>query len=209
MNLKEAAGFPDVSEEPLSHAGAMFCSRTLVFPAENRAEFQPSPKFRRFWRVFQVLGVILGLLALASLLGGLDVWPMTLFFLICGLAMGIPGWRGVKGVLGPKPVCFDRAMGYAFFGAAEVLRKLPSAGLPLKNIAALQILQYDLRPGTRNTYFVFELNLVLHDPPGARRYVVGHGDYLALRKDADQLAAFLGVPILDRKMEQLKASVAS
>lgn len=39
--------------------------------------------------------------------------------------------------------------------------------------------------------------------------MVGHGACLALRKDADQLAAFLGVPIFDRKMDHLKASVAS
>jgi len=45
------------------------------------------------------------------------------------------------------------------------------------------------------SYWSFELNLVLRD--GRRLNVMDHGDYDALRRDADTLAEFLGRPVWD------------
>ena len=46
-------------------------------------------------------------------------------------------------------------------------------------------------------YVAFQLNLVLAKPSGRRIVLVTHADERALRQDAQRLAEFLGVPLLD------------
>jgi len=64
---------------------------------------------------------------------------------------------------------------------------------PLTNVRAIQITREHVAGGDAN-FDSDELNLVLVEPPG-RINVVDHGDALGQRHDAEQLAAWLAVPL--------------
>ena len=75
----------------------------------------------------------------------------------------------------------------------ELVRRNDSSA-PLSSIHALQLLS-EFISGSKNSYYSYELNLVLHD--GSRINVVDHGNLERLRSDASTLSQFLGKPVWD------------
>jgi hypothetical protein len=66
---------------------------------------------------------------------------------------------------------------------------------PLKDIAGIQVCSKQVR--NEGTYTVYEMNIVMSRPDGARIAAMCHGDRAALFADARKLAEFLGVPLVD------------
>jgi hypothetical protein len=65
---------------------------------------------------------------------------------------------------------------------------------PLSSIHALQLLS-EFVSGSKNSYYSYELNLVLDN--GSRINVVDHGNLERLRADASTLSQFLDKPVWD------------
>ena len=69
-----------------------------------------------------------------------------------------------------------------------------NSSAPLASIHALQLLS-EFVSGSKNSYYSYELNLVLND--GRRINVVDHGNLERLRSDANTLSQFLDKPVWD------------
>jgi hypothetical protein len=173
--------------DPLKGGGASFRTRTLTAVNPSRMEFRPSWGLRLFAGTFVLLGVGAAVMGMAS-----RGWPMLGF----GAAFAALG-AGLY-YFGAAPVVFDRARGAYWRGRTEPRDAAGRATLKhcvsLEDIHALQIVAERVR-GDDRTYTSYELNLVLRD--GRRFNVTDHGDYDALRDDAQTLAAFLGRPVWD------------
>ena len=70
--------------------------------------------------------------------------------------------------------------------------------IPLTLVVAVQIVSGWIRGDSETpSYTAFEINLVLSQPPGERLAVTAHSKEIAIRSDAQRLAEFLNVPLLD------------
>jgi hypothetical protein len=73
----------------------------------------------------------------------------------------------------------------------------PETTVPRKDLVAVQICAHE-----EDRYTAFELNLVLARPDVERINLMCHGKERALREDAERLAEFLNVPVLDYTMTE-------
>lgn len=117
-------------------------------------------------------------------------------FAICGILAA----AGVAIFLSPwfmRQVVIDRQMGL-LLRPGRKRDPLIGRGLPLRDIAAVQVCS-GMTTGDSDSapFWMYEVNLVLSRPAGERVYVLSHADEKALRADAQKLAVFLGVPILE------------
>jgi hypothetical protein len=99
-----------------------------------------------------------------------------------------------------RPTVFDKDAGYFWKSFRKPSRLMSGAGskhfTPLSEIHALQLIAEKCSGGkNQSSYFSYELNLVLKD--GSRKNVFDHGSLGVVRKDAQELAAFLNRPIWD------------
>ncbi len=110
-----------------------------------------------------------------------------------------------------KPIVFDKCSGLYWKGRTR--HGLPPKPGELKQSAllsevhALQLIPEWVR-GSENSYYSYELNLVLNDC--RRLNVVDHGGRRCIREDAEFLAQFLDVPVwdaIDYAMPQQTASM--
>jgi hypothetical protein len=99
---------------------------------------------------------------------------------------------------GTAPIVFDKSSGHLWKG-----RKDPNKALDrmahdeftrLEQIHSLQLLS-EYCHGRKNSYYSYELNLVLED--GKRVNVIDHGNLDQLRMDARRLSGFLQIPLWD------------
>ena len=125
-----------------------------------------------------------------------DLRIETLFPILFGLVFA--GVGGAMYYFGTMPVVFDKVRGFYWKGhrppyelADPAARKQATR---LEQIHALQLLSEYCR-GKNNSYYSYELNLVLKD--GRRLNVIDHGNLGKLRADAAALARFLGKPVWD------------
>jgi hypothetical protein len=173
--------------DPLVSGGASFRTRTLARVNPGRMEFPASLGAKLFAAVFGLMGLSAVVLGLAN-----RHW----FPLLFGLGFAVLG-AGLY-YFGTTPVVFDRREGVFRRGRATssalINRLAPQQQARLDDIHALQILRERVS-GDDRTYDSFELNLVLTD--GRRINVTDHGDYEALRRDAEVLGAFLARPVWD------------
>jgi hypothetical protein len=175
------------SWEPLKGGGANFKTRRLVPVSADRLEFPATWGIRLFGGVFTFAGLAASAAAIAAAL-----WWFILFGLVF-VVVGVALWR-----YGTTPVVFDRRQDAFWRGRTAPNEVRNRAELkhyaPLDEIHALQIVREHIS-SKDGSYWSFELNLVLRD--GRRLNVMDHGDYDALRHDADTLAEFLGRPVWD------------
>ena len=72
---------------------------------------------------------------------------------------------------------------------------------PLTAVEALQVCSAKVSDSESVPFQVYELNVVMKRPAGTRVPALCHGDRDALFADANKLAEFLGVPLLDHTEE--------
>lgn len=180
---------------PVASGGANFRTQKLVAASSHRLEFRPTFGMRLFAGVFFLAGlgaVIAGVYALAV---GFDGHRLPGFILTpVGLMFG--GVGGAIYYITSRPKVFDMDTlwywkGKRPFDRAEVERRKDAA--PLDVVHAVQLIRELC--GDDDPYYSFEINLVMHD--GSRVNVVDHGDPAAIRKDAQRLGQFIGVPVWD------------
>lgn len=110
------------------------------------------------------------------------------FFLLTGLVLYLQSRRRARFDFGLG--CYWRDRRTPKNGTPEKLRDY----LPLKEVAALQIVDELCRGNKGSTYYSYELNLVKAD--GSRLNVIDHGGRKAIEEDARKLAGRLHVPVL-------------
>ncbi len=118
-----------------------------------------------------------------------------LFPVLMGLAFAAAG--GAMMIFGFAPATFDKQAGYFWKGRKNPRHALPrqlTAFTEIERIYALQLVSEYCR-GNKNSYYSYELNLVLTD--GSRINVIDHGSLDTIRQQADTLSRFLEKPVWD------------
>lgn len=197
----------DVPADPVPAYCSSMRTARVVFPEPHLAVVEPDPRARRFMRwTFAAggVGTVLMVGVVAAALTGMmpgsapafpqvnsaAIWGAAALLILIEGAMAFVFTTVVMKKTGAPRTVFDRRAG-------ECVQYAPGATtpacepLPLKKIAALQVI------GTKSGFRAFQLNMVLSDPPGARGNLMAHGDEKSLRADAQALAAFLKVPVLE------------
>lgn len=182
---------------PLKRGGTNFRTHRLVTIDADTAVFKATAGTIIFATIFLAFGIIPICVAfwLASEHGSVmrtDVLVPLLFGIAFGaLGLFLMSWM-------TRPAVFDRHRGYFWKG-----RKDPDAVwnkdelkhfCEIRNIQGLQIIS-ELVKGDKGSFNSYELNLVLKD--GSRMNVIDHGNERMLRSDAQTLAEFLGVEVLN------------
>lgn len=183
---------------PVKNGGTNFRTHRLSKTGEWQIQFKITIGAILFCGIFIASGIgIIGLAVLSEVKGE---WYMRLLILLFGLVFGGIG----AGMLYKytTPIIFDKQSG-VFWKGRRSPSQLDNPGkikesVWLSNIHALQIIsEYCSSSSSRggSSYRSYELNLVLDD--AKRINVIDHGNYARLRKDAESLAEFLGVPLWD------------
>lgn len=185
---------------PAAKGGANFRTHRLKHTGPRRAEFRVTGGFVAFFVVFTLIGLGVSLGFGAGALAGLRSGSLWSLFMIVPILIGggfaaIGVWMGwVHGA----PAVFDKQRGEYWKGrvspAEASNRHTIRERVPLDHIHALQLLR-ERCTGNDASYYSYELNLVLKD--GTRMNVVDHGNRERLRRDAEELAKFLGRPLWD------------
>lgn len=151
-----------------------------------------------FVGIFLLVGFGLPTAAVASYVqgsGGMDVAGLFVIVLFGGV-FALGGLFAGSKMCSPRT--FDQRMGSFWKGRrmpAELgSQQVTDDHVPLKDIHALQLLK-EYCSSDNGGYYSYELNLVLKD--ASRVNVVDHGKLGRLRRDADEVAGFLGVPVWD------------
>lgn len=168
---------------------------------------QPSPDVLRVAatprsRIVQLLvfgpGVVvllLGLLGVVSLTQptGPDLGAAVLCLTVGG------GFTAVSLTLLRCPtVTLDRSTG-VMSGGRVGKAAAPARSMPLRQVAAVQIVSGDVSADEGPRFTTYEVNLVVSDPPGRRITLMSHAEQMHIRDDAAKIAEFLSVPLLDHR----------
>jgi hypothetical protein len=180
-------------------------------------------KWAVFWKAQFILGLCAG--ALAGLAYTLVEELQASWQSIVLQAIGIPLLLGI--IVFPfwilsscrRWIRFDRRTGLMTISRRRLGwgRGKVVTTRPLNQFIAVQILDGGLQtsqvetgePGTPfsmyfQQYYAYQLNLVLDDTAEPRLNVAWHADGRWMREAAERLAAFLGVPVLDRLGDRAK-----
>jgi hypothetical protein len=179
-----------VSWKPNSRGGANFVTRKLVATSSFQMEYKPSIMSKIFPLMFAVFGSV----------------PLFIFFMHTGgdddmIVLGLMGlgFFAVGTILFfamGSPCIFDKGTGYFSKGfGTKCTQSGPSKRcMLLSDIHALQIVK-ELVHTKDGRYYSYEINLVRND--ASRITVVDHAKLDIIRKDAETLSGFLGVPVWD------------
>jgi hypothetical protein len=173
----------------------------LVELAQGVLAVQEMNWLRALRGLFMAVGVCVSALALAlvggELVGVNGVPPWLLRYDVAGLVVGpILIWAALR-VLSSPSVIMDRTRNEI---RGERLRVKGRAvkQLPLGSVAVVQVVsckRLDNLPDIVN-----EINLVLSQPPGERLTLMAHYNEKQIRADAQRLAEFMNVPLLDHSI---------
>jgi hypothetical protein len=182
---------------PAKKGGASFKTHTFASDGFNRAEFKTSVGAKLFCFLFIGAGITFPVLfGMNELYNESTLFYEKLLPVAFGLIFVAAG--GFLYYINGSPVVFDKVKGCYWRSWKKpdhnTNRSMMKNFARLHEIHALQIVQEYIR-GNKSSYYSFELNLVLKD--GTRLNVVDHGNINSLRKDARQLADFLGKPLWD------------
>ncbi len=177
-----------VSFEPLKRGGANFITERLNCTDPERWVFKKTLHFRVSYAILLLIGA--GMLTMSVL--ATEIFLLLFFLIFGGFWLGISVQYFRKNV----SATFDFSLGAYWrdrrkprYGDAESLHDY----LPLKEIAALQILEELCRGSKGVAWHSFELNLVTKE--GRRFNITDHGGRKALEEDAAKLAERLNVPV--------------
>jgi hypothetical protein len=183
---------------PAAPGGASFGTHRLVQVSANRVEFSATLGTKFFFVLFFFAGLgVLGFQFNRIRIGQADLLTQdSLVPFLVGAVFAVVG--GCLYWFGTSPRVFDRSRDRFWRGRSEPAMMSASGpsdrATPLSSIHALQLLT-EYVSGNKNSYYSYELNLVLDD--GSRINVVDHGNLERLRSDAQKLSQFLGKPIWD------------
>jgi hypothetical protein len=182
---------------PAKRGGASFRTHKLAAAGPNRIEFRAAAGAILFYLVFFLMG--LGVFVALSVswfsgaavsfdLGMLVPLFISLIFIVLGAYMFYTG---------TAPIVFEKARGVYWKGrkGADEAIDMRNTGnfVRLDQVHAVQLIAEYV--SGKNSYYSYELNLVLED--GKRIAVVDHGNLDRIREDAGRLAMFLGKPLWD------------
>ena len=181
---------------PLVRGGANFKTHKLVQVYANRYEFKPGLGMILFSMLFTFMGVGAAFMAIGASIYQED-FPVAV-----GVFMAIFGLVFVSVGLGiywtsSKPRVFDKSTGFYWRGRTDpnlMINPEYQNCTKLSDIYAVQIISEWVR-GNKSSYTSYEFNLVLKD--GKRINAVDHGNYKAVRQDAETIASFLDIPVWD------------
>ena len=182
---------------PAKGGGASFRTHKLAAVGPNRIEFRAAVGAILFYLVFFLLGlgVFVGIsvswfsgAAVSFDLGILVPLLISLIFIVLGAYLFYTG---------TAPIVFEKGRG-AFWkgrkGPDEVIDSRNTGNfVRLDHVHAVQLIAEYI--SGKNSYYSYELNLVLED--GKRITVIDHGNLDRIREDARTLAMFLGKPLWD------------
>ena len=162
----------------------------LRYKTSDIAAIELTPGGRLFFFTFLTAGIFFITIGLFVPDVFPEGWPTRLISCLVGSAALAVGLLGLRGRL-VKKFTFDRCSGRMVSGTEKPNVFSNRAGTSLDNIAAVQIC-FDKRNDHSH-----QLNLVFGDPPHHRVNIISHNRETALRRDAQELATFLGIPFLD------------
>lgn len=182
------------SWEPLKHGGASYKNVDLIKVDNNTLEYKPnitSKIFAYLLLIGPILFLIISHFIFKSTNNSSDV-----FMLLVPIIITITG--AVTTYFLHRPHKFDKKLGYHYKSYKTPTSKRDikktHGWTPLSSVEALQIIKERVR--TKNSsYKSYEINLVLEN--GSRRNVIDHGNYEAVKKNAETISEFLGVPYWD------------
>jgi hypothetical protein len=185
---------------PLKSGGSNVKTAEMHRVSDTRIEFRGSATMKLLAIVFAVGGPVSGFFMMRTMSFSMEslshgsFWLPVVFILLFG-------YGGLSTLyVSLRPTVFDKDAGYFWKSFRKPPRLMSRAGLkqftPLSEIHALQLIAEKCSGGqNQSAYFSYELNLVLKD--GSRRNVLDHGSLGVVRKDAQELAAFINRPIWD------------
>ena len=176
---------------PLQGGGSNFCTHRLVEQGPERLAFKASG-------LSLLMPSIFGFISIACLVSFLFVNDTEKFSFLIPVGLAFSAVSILLTYFLGKPIVFDKFSGLYWKGRTR-------NGLPprkgelihsalLSEVHAIQLIPEWVR-GSENSYYSYELNLVLNDC--RRMNVVDHGGRSCIREDADILSQFLGVPVWD------------
>jgi hypothetical protein len=181
---------------PLVNGGANFKTHKLVQVYANRYEFRTGIGMKLFASFFSFMGLTFALVAVGASINQ-EGFPVAagIFMALFGLlffAVGIGIYR-----FSSTPRVFDKDIGFYWKGRTDpnlMINPEYQNCTKLSNIHAVQIIAERVR-GNKNSYTSYEFNLILKD--GKRINAVDHGNYEAVKQDAETIASFLNIPLWD------------
>ena len=183
---------------PMVRGGTRFRTHRLHQKAQGELVFTASWGAMLFSGMFFVVGLAVVVGSVAAYQAIAEMEPIGL---LLGILLGaVFGWFGrVMWRQLCVPRSFSKQHGVFWKGSelprAAGTRQVSEDCVPLEDIHAVQLLR-EWVVGKQRRFNSYELNLVLKD--GARVNVVDHGNSRRLRRDAQELAEFLGgVPVWD------------
>ncbi|MCK5095793.1 MAG: hypothetical protein KAR24_00365 [Candidatus Pacebacteria bacterium] len=180
----------------LKGGGASFATRKLVEVSRSRYEFKPTAMARLFPLLFIAIAVGVGCTAVSFFNSSFSEGLFPITFLLVPLIFVIAGVFMLRTF--SKPIVFDKSRGFFWKGYKEPVlahdERQKNKVIPFREIHALQIIKERIS-GKNGSYYSYELNLVLQN--SKRVNVIDHGNLNKIRKDAQKLSIFLGVPVWD------------
>jgi hypothetical protein len=198
---------------PANSGGANFRTHKLVNVNSRRLEFRATIGAKLFFLSVLLFGMIFLLIGVGILLGfvyqflsgglSFDIETEIIPLLFGGLIFSLFGlifsfFGGYLLYDGITPIVFDKQKGFFWKGRKSPDEVFDKKILPyfakLEDIHALQLISKHCSKND-GSYYSYELNLVLEN--GKRINVVDHGNKNKLRKEANNLSAFLAKPVWD------------
>jgi hypothetical protein len=182
---------------PAKRGGASFRTHKLAVTGPNRIEFRPALGAILFYLLFFIIGLgVFAAISVQLFAKASDSFDAGLLVPL-GISLVFSALGAYMLSAGTAPVIFERGRGVFWKG-----RKGPDEAIGGRNannfvrldqVHALQLISEYIRG--KNSYYSYELNLVLED--GKRINVVDHGNLDRIRTDAGLLAVFIGKPLWD------------
>jgi hypothetical protein len=178
---------PYIEWTPIKSGGANFKTHQLVTINPHCIEFKASTAMLLFSLFFAGIGALVGVVFLIS---EQALIPTLIGFFFTAIGIAIYYFAAT-------PRVFDKQLGLYWKGRCkernrESILRLKNT-VPLNAIYGLQIVSEYVR-GDKTSYHSYELNLILTD--GTRINVIDHGNHQQIEHDAQTLAQFLKVPII-------------
>lgn len=182
---------------PAKSGGASSGTHRLIDAGPGRVEFRATEEALAFYALFAAAALAIVILPVAGIASMGLQWRTLLILPLLVVGSVFLSKVGAIWYHGSAPIVFDKQRGEYWKGrgapAEAANRHQIKERLELDRIHALQLIFKFC--GGDDSYYSYELNLVLDD--ATRLNVVDHGNREELRKDAEELAKFLGRPLWD------------
>ena len=180
----------------LESGGSNFKTHKLIEVSPSRMEFQPTLGSKLFGLLFIASGVIIPIVFILTSFQSQDpeMTRMSLFSILFGAVFVGVGYLTYRKF--SIPIVFDKVNGRFWKGKTD--NDQPNAdkegAMKLSDVYAVQLIsQYVKRD--KKSYYIYELNFVMGD---TKRYnMIRHGGKRQIRRDAEKLSGFLGIPLWD------------